>query len=132
MPYIFCHFNYMLWKPKYTEVASFFKASLMLHETHYCTTIPCIFTHENFACNPLQSYLFFTLEWSNNGKVEFDTINSFIPKRFLPNVPFWSPWNYRKTRGFIDLFRGIKREYWEERGSQKVKCKTKKRQEKTQ
>ena len=60
----------------------------MLHETHHCTTIPCIFTQENFAWNPLQSYLFFTLEWSNNEKVEFDTINSFIPNPFLPNVPF--------------------------------------------
>ena len=61
----------------------------MLHETHHCTTIPCIFTQENFAWNPLQSYLFFTLEWSNNEKVEFD-IASFLTL-FFPMFPFDPP-----------------------------------------
>ena len=38
----------------------------------------------------------------------------FSLNSFLPNVPFWSPWKHQKTK---DVFMGIKRKHWEEKGS---------------
>ena len=35
---------------------------------------------------------------------------------FISNVQFWAPWKHHKTKDFSDVFRGIKRENWEEKG----------------
>ena len=36
-------------------------------------------------------------------------------KTFLPNVPFWSYWKHKKTKGFLIFSGGVKREHWEKK-----------------